>query len=95
MPRAPHQALAQEVPASRYRPSARAMPARLLAIEYDTGEIVRTMPARKDYISFQGRPWKVPQAFRGECVAIRPLTTDGHYAICFGAHRIATIDLTE
>jgi transposase InsO family protein len=91
----PHQALAQEVPASRYRPSARAMPARLPEIGYDSGEIVRTVPASKDYISFKGRPWKVPQAFRGERVAIRPLATDGQHAVCFGAHQIATIDLTS
>ena len=38
----------------------------------------------KDYISFKGRLWKVPQAFRGERLAIRPLTADGHYGIFFG-----------
>jgi len=27
--------------------------------------------------------------------AIRPLSADGQYAVCFGAHQIATIDLTE
>jgi hypothetical protein len=37
----------------------------------------------------------VPQAFRGERVAIRPLTTDGHYGVFFAAHQIATIDLTN
>ncbi|MEN3375501.1 MAG: hypothetical protein V7604_856, partial [Hyphomicrobiales bacterium] len=42
-----------------------------------------------------GRHWKVPQAFRGERVAIRPLTTDGQYGIFFAAHQIATIDLTN
>src|SRR4051795_11886906 len=31
----PHQALCQDVPANRYRPSARSMPARLPAVEYD------------------------------------------------------------
>ena len=90
----PHQALDQQVPATRYRPSARSMPDRLPRVDYDAREIVRTVPTTKDYISFKGRPWKVPQAFRGERVAIRPLSTDGQYGICFGAHRIATIDLT-
>src|SRR5262249_14227472 len=89
------QALDQEVPASRYRPSARAMPDRLPETEYDSDEIVRTRPASKDYISFKGRRWKVPQAFRGERVAIGPLTTDGQYAVCFGAHQIAMIDFTN
>lgn len=91
----PHEALSQEVPASRYRPSDRAMPERIPEVEYDSGEIVRSVPASKDYISFKGRLWNVPRAFRGERVVIRPLPTDGQYAICFGAHRIATIDLTN
>jgi transposase InsO family protein len=91
----PHQALDQDVPASRYRPSARSMPAKLAEVEYDTGEIVRLVPTTKDYVSFKGRRWKVPQAFRGERVAIRPLDQDGHYGIFFAAHRIAMIDLTD
>ena len=90
----PHQALDQQVPATRYRPSARSMPDRLPRVDYDAREIVRTVPATKDYISFKGRTWIVPRAFRGERVAIRPLSTDGQYRICFGAHQIATIDLT-
>jgi transposase InsO family protein len=91
----PHQALDQQVPASRYRPSTRAMPDRLPAVEYDAHEIVRLVPASKDYISFKGRPWIVPRAFRGERVAIRPLTTDGQCGVFFGAHHIADIDLTN
>ena len=70
------------------------MPDRLPRVDYDAREIVRTVPATKDYISFKGRTWIVPRAFRGERVAIRPLSTDGQYRICFGAHQIATIDLT-
>jgi transposase InsO family protein len=91
----PHQALGQDVPASRYRPSARAMPDRLPEVDYDDGEIVRTVSSTKDYISFKGRPWIVPRAFRGERVAIRPLTMDGRYGVFFAAYQIATIDLTN
>jgi putative transposase len=90
-----HDGLEQQVPASRYRPSARALPDRLPQIEYDEHEIVRTVPATKDYVSFKGRLWNVPRAFRGERLAIRPLATDGHFGIYFGAHPIATIDLTR
>ena len=60
----PHEALEQEVPASRYRPSTRAMPDRLPDVEYDEHEIVRTVSSTKAYVSFKGRLWKVPQAFR-------------------------------
>jgi transposase InsO family protein len=91
----PHEALDQEVPASRYRPSARAMPARLPEVVYDEHEIVRVVPTTKDYISFKGRLWNVPRAFRGERVAIRPLGVDGQYGIFFGAHPIGSIDLTS
>jgi len=91
----PHEALDQEVPASRYQTSARVMPDRLPQIEYDSDEVVRTVGATKDYVSFKGQLWNVPRAFRGERVAIRPLTTDGRYGVFFGSHQIATIDLTN
>lgn len=91
----PHQALGQEVPASRYRPSLRAMPLHLAAPEYHEGEIVRRVGTTKAYVSFKNRLWKVPEAFCGEQLAIRPRSTDGHYSICFGAHELATIDLTN
>ena len=71
------------------------MPDRPPTVEYDEHEIVRTVPLTKDYVSFKGRLWKVPQAFRGERLAVRPLTTDGLYGIFFAAHQIATIDLTR
>jgi len=91
----PHEALGQEVPATRYRPSPRAMPDRLPQVEYDEQDIVRAVPTSNDYVSFKGRRWKVPQAFRGERVAIRPGSSDGQYGVFFGAHQIATIDLTN
>jgi len=42
----------------------------------------------------KGRSWKVPQAFCGERLAIRPLTADGTFGIFFGTRQVATIDLT-
>ncbi|MGO4722114.1 MULTISPECIES: IS481 family transposase [unclassified Inquilinus] len=91
----PHQALDHRVPGSRYHPSSRTMPRHLPEVEYDSHDIVRTVGTTKAYVSFLGRPWKVPQAFRGERVAIRPLTTDGHFGVFFASHLIATIDLTN
>jgi len=91
----PHEALDQQVPASRYRPSKRPMPECLPEPEYDSHEIVRTIPATKAYISFKGKPWKVPQAFRGERLAIRPTSDDGKYGVFFAAHQVATLDLTS
>jgi hypothetical protein len=91
----PHEALDQQVPASRYRPSSRSMPDRLPAPEYDSHEIVRIVPATKAYISFKGRLWKVPQAFCGERLAIRPTTSSREYGVFFAAHQVATLDLTS
>jgi putative transposase len=91
----PHEALDLEVPASRYRLSSRTMPERLTQMEYDEHEIVRSVPLTKDYISFKGRRWIVPRAFRGERLAIRPRSIDGHYGIFFGSRQIAHIDLRE
>ena len=91
----PHQALDQHVPASRYRPSRRAMPHRLPEIVYDEGEIVRAVSTTKAYIRFKGGLWKVPQAFQGERVAVRPLSTDGHFGVFFASHQIATVNLSS
>jgi transposase InsO family protein len=91
----PHEALGQQVPASRYRPSPRSMPGRLPNVEYGQHETVRTVLTTKSYISFKGRLWKVPEAFRGERVAIRPRGKDGQYGVFFASHRIASIDLTK
>jgi transposase InsO family protein len=91
----PHEGIDYAVPGNRYTASLRPMPDRLPQLEYGGHEIVRTISTTKAYIAFKGRTWKVPQAFMGERVAIRPRLPDGHYAICFGAHEIARIDLTE
>jgi len=91
----PHQALDMDVPADRFRPSSRAMPTRLPEVQYGSGEIVRTVSSTRSYISFKGRMWRVPQAFVGERLAIRPLDRDGHYGIFFASWQVASIDLTD
>ena len=90
----PHQGLGMDVPASRFKPSCRAMPSRLPEVQYDSGEIVRTVSSTRHYISFKGQMWKVPQAFAGERLAIRPLDGDGYYGIFFASWQVASIDLT-
>jgi hypothetical protein len=70
------------------------MPDRLPRVEYDSGEIVRTVSSTRHYVSFKGRMWKVPQAFARERLAIRPLNRDGHYGIFFASWQVASIDLT-
>lgn len=89
----PHEALELELPASRYKPSTRTMPKQLPQVEYGPEDILRKVGTSKAYVSFKGRLWKVPQAFRGERVAIRHRGRDGLYGVFFGARRIASIDL--
>jgi transposase InsO family protein len=91
----PHQALDFATPAERYRLSKRAWPAKLQEPIYAPGEIVRRVSTTKAYVSFRNRFWKVPEAFLGETLAIRPRLPDGRYAICFGAHEIAAINLND
>ena len=83
------------VPADRFRPSSRAMPARIPEVQYDLGETVRTVSSTRSYLSFKGQFWKVPKAFVGERLAIRPLDRDGHYGIFFASWQVASIDLTN
>ena len=91
----PHGALGHAVPASRYRPSPRPMPRKLMEPDYAEGTITRKVSSTAGYVSFKGRAWKVSDAFLGERLAIRPLETDGCYGIYFASHLIATIDLTQ
>ncbi len=91
----PHQALDQKVPAERYRLSPRPMPEKLPQILYQPGDILRRVGTTKNYIAFKGRPWKVPGAFAGEIVALRPTDRDGRYGIFFAAKQIAHIDLND
>jgi len=91
----PHQALDQACPASRYRPSPRTMPERLPTPEYDADDIVRTVSTTKAYVRFKGRLWRVPKAFQGERLAIRPLDRDGLFGVFFASHHLANIDLTQ
>ena len=91
----PHQGLDMSVPADRFRPSSRAMPARIPKVQYDAGETVRIVSSTRSYISFKGQFWRVPQAFVGERLAIRPLDRDGNYGIFFASWQVALIDLTN
>lgn len=88
----PHEALAMEVPASRYRCAARSYPEELPVVEYGPGEEVRQVSAGGQ-ISFRGRRLRVGKAFVGHPVALRPTTTDGVWRVYFCRQVIRTIDL--
>jgi transposase InsO family protein len=88
----PHQALALEPPAARYRPSPRTFPEQLPALEYASDLKVSRVQADAE-IRFHGRQFKVGKAFIGLPVAIRPTLTDGVFHLLFAHSVIRTIDL--
>jgi transposase InsO family protein len=90
----PHQALDFEVPASRYRVSARRFPEQLPPIEYDAGDVVRKVHD-KGYCLYRGKRYNVGKAFYGYPVALRPTIDDGVFNIFFCHQRIAQINLGD
>ena len=90
----PHEALGLAVPASRYQVSPRDYPEVLAPVEYDPIDQVRRVQ-QGGWISFHGRAIRLPKAFAGQTVALRPTTTDGVWDAVFVAHRIAQIDLRD
>lgn len=89
----PHEALDNNVPAHRYRPSPRALPRDLPPLAYAGETILRRVPKARAQVSFKGRLWSVPKAFRGEQLAIRPTQAAETFGVYFGANKVAEIDL--
>jgi transposase InsO family protein len=90
----PHQALAMDVPVSRYSISTRRFPEQLAPIEYDAGDIVRKV-YDKGHFQFQGKRYPAGKAFHGYPIALRATTTDGIFNVFFCHEKIGQIDLHE
>ena len=90
----PHEALGLAVPVSRYRISPRRFPEVLPAVLYDSADQIRRVQ-QGGWISFRGRDWRVPKAFVGQSVALRPTAQDGCFDLVFIAHSLGRIDLTS
>jgi len=89
----PHQAIGNEPPASRYRPSPRAFPAELPAIEYGADCLVRRV--QKDgRISLGDRNLFVSSAFAGDPVGLRPSGRDGVFDVLYCRFVVGHLDLT-
>ena len=90
----PHQSLGETVvPADRYRPSPRTMPATLPELSFPQGSQVRKVTERAD-ISFKGKRIRVGKPFRGLHVGVRPTTTDGVFDIYYRHRKVKTFDLS-
>lgn len=91
----PHEALAMQTPASRYRPSTRTMPKDLPPIEYQPGDLVRRVQ-KGGWLTLHGRQIHVSKALAGQPVACRPLENqDGEFAILFCHQKVGEISLKD
>jgi len=90
----PHEALGGDVPASRYYPSLRRYPDRLPEPTYQPGDLVRKVQMG-GALSVHGHTVRIPRAFRGQSVALRPTEDDGRFAVLFATVQIAEVDLTS
>ena len=88
----PHEALDMQVPAQRYRCSARAFPELLPSIEYGTDNQVRNVQAN-GYLHFKGRLFRVAKSLRGYPVALHATQIDSRFDVFFCHQKITTIDL--
>lgn len=90
----PHQALGMDVPASRYRPSARAFPETLPSVEYAPDLKVRKVGG-EGRLSVAGKNFRIGRAFAGEPVGLRQTNVDGVIEVYFCQQHVYTIDLRE
>lgn len=89
----PHEALGLRTPIERYAVSPRSYRPALEPFPYASDDQLRRVPKDDGRITFLGQRWRIPQAFKGKIVAIRPTPTDGVYDIVFRTTVIAAIDL--
>jgi transposase InsO family protein len=92
--RRPHEAIGMEVPASRYRPSPRAMPDAVSSPEYESDAQVRKVD-EKGRVQFKGRKFRFSRAFVGRRVALQATKTDGLFDLCYRRHVLAQVDLRQ
>ena len=90
----PHEALAMEVPATRYQLSARAFPEVLPSIEYGPSDTVRIVDI-KGHIHIRGHRFLVSKAFTRLPVAIRPSSEDGVFDVFFCHQRVRQLDFND
>ena len=88
----PHQALGLATPLERYKLSPRAYSPTLTAFDYGPDDHPRKVQ-QGGHLHFRGRRLKVPKAFAGKTVALRPSNHDGLYEIFFRSKNLGAIDL--
>jgi transposase InsO family protein len=87
----PHEALDLETPAQRYRASPRDYRETPPPFEYAPDDRLRKVQD-KGWISFEGRSARLPKAFKGRQIALRPTNRDGLFEVYYRHQFIAALD---
>jgi transposase InsO family protein len=91
----PHESLGETaVPADRYQPSPRTMPASIDEPDYPDHWKRRTVDAGKR-ITYQGHRYRIGKPFRGLTVAVAPTTDPDTFNVYYRHHHIRTLNTTE
>ncbi len=87
----PHEALDLKTPIERYAPSPRSYHDAVEPFAYGPDDLLRRVDDGR--ISFDARRIRVPKAFSGKTLALRPTNIDNQYDLVFRTKTITTIDL--
>ena len=87
----PHEALGLSTPSTRYDPSPRTFPEVLPPVDYEAGDLVRTVGIN-GMIWFQNHKHKISRALVGQRVGVRPTTTDGVWEVRYCHVLVRTLD---
>ena len=90
----PHEALGLATPVTRHGVSPRAFGETVAPFAYGPDDRVRRVQLG-GRVSFQGRTLRVPKAFRGKDIALRPAGKDGSFHAFFRHQKIAELDLNH
>ena len=90
----PHEGIDLAVPAARYAPSPREYRECIEPFDYALDDVVRRVQ-EGGFIHFEGRRARVPRAFRGRAVALRPAEQDGVYDVYYRHLPIARLDFAS
>jgi|SRR5271156_1622988 len=90
----PHEALRLATPLDRYSLSPRPYVQIPEPFEYAPDDQLRRVQQGGRF-SFMSQHLKVPKAFYGKTIAIRPTDNDGVFNIFFRAHQLGTLDLSQ
>ena len=89
----PHESLALDVPASRYKPSPRSFPEKIP--DWDYGDAMTRRVGSSNCITFRKHRFKIGKGFRGQDVAIRPTSEEDAFHVYFRNSYVKTINLDQ